>query len=77
MWTPIPEAERRIFTARRAEQGFRSQAHLDAFYAARDHEDSCTACQTPGPAMPLDDGQQPTMRRCAESLRLTTASWEV
>lgn len=70
----IPAADRRKFTPARRAQGFRSQAHLDAFYAHFDHIATCTECG-PGAPVELDDGLQPTLRECAEGLRLLAASF--
>lgn len=53
----------REFTPARKAQGFRSQAHLDAFYAAYDHAQTCPDCQ--GTAyVELFDGLQPVAVRC-------------
>ena len=62
----------RAFTAARQAQGFRSQAHLDAFYVAYDHVQGCGECGLPAPAMWLEGSAswQPTETRCAESRRL-------
>jgi hypothetical protein len=62
----------REFTTQRRAQGFRSQAHLDAWYRAYGHTQACPAgiCGTPGLAVPLDDGMQPTVRQCEEAVRL-------
>lgn len=61
----------RIFTRARQEQGFRSQAHLDAFYRSLDHVAGCEECQKPGPPFELADGSlQPTVNRCSEENRL-------
>ena len=60
----------RTFDAARREQGFRSQAELDAFFRYYDHTKECAECHKPGPAFPLDDGMQPTQHRCATALRL-------
>ncbi len=60
----------RVFNESRMEQGFRDQAHVDAFYAYTDHCHACPICQLPGAPMPLDDGMQPTMQRCDEAQRL-------
>jgi len=68
----------RRFTQARREQGFRSQAHLDAFYVAYDHKQACGECGQPGPAAWLegDASWQPTERECAEGRRLEVASWQ-
>jgi hypothetical protein len=70
----LPESTRRFDAARKA-QGFKPQAHLDAFFRAYDHTSSCPVCSRAGGHMPLDDGMQPVMGRCAEGLRLERASW--
>lgn len=67
----------RDFNETRRKQGFRSQAHLDAFYAHFDHTESCTACQQPGPGVLLDDGFQPTMNRCNVARELDRATQAV
>lgn len=62
--------------ARRA-QGFKSQAHLDAFYAAYDHRKACAECQSAGkPVETTDGGMQPTEERCPEGLRLERVEWD-
>lgn len=65
----------RVFNDARREQGFVSQAHLDAFFACRDHVAGCATCQSPGAPMPLDDGMQPTAAACAEEQQLLVASF--
>ncbi len=64
------EAQRRMFDAGRREQGFRDQAHLDAFYAYFDHTENCAECKKPGESVWIDDGWQPTCNRCEEANRL-------
>lgn len=59
----------RLFTQSRRDQGFKSQAHLDAFFAHYDHTKACGECG-PGRAVPLDDGMQPTFRECDAALSL-------
>lgn len=63
----------RTFTTERAAQGFRDQAHLDAFFAHHDHVKACPVCSRVGGAMPLDDGMQPFMDECPEGRRLFEA----
>jgi hypothetical protein len=64
----------RTFDAARKAQGFRSQAHLDAFYAYFDHTVSCCkACSALDGYAELDDGLQPTMGQCDEARRLDAA----
>lgn len=61
----------REFNTARQQQGFRSQAHLDAFYAYRDHMASCQhGCGKPGSGVWVDDGFQPTVFECEEGQRL-------
>ena len=60
----------RIFDAAREAQGFRSQAHLDAFFAYCDHTEGCPACKALDGHVLLDDGYQPTAGRCAVALAL-------
>lgn len=60
----------RVFDAGRKAQGFKSQAHLDAFYRAYDHSSSCAACKALDGYALLDDGYQPTSGRCPEGRRL-------
>ena len=63
----------RTFDAARKAQGFKSQAHLDAFFAAYDHNNSCTSCrQRDGHAL-LDDGYQPTVGSCSTHQALERA----
>ena len=64
----------RIFNQARKDQGFKSQTHLDAFYAHYDHTKACPECQKPGPGVWLDDGFQPTMNECEEGKRLSAIS---
>lgn len=63
----------RIFDAARQSQGFRSQAHLDAFFAHYDHTSSCNACAARDGYVALDDGMQPTMGQCDEARQLDAA----
>jgi hypothetical protein len=68
----------RQFNKLRAEQGFRDQAHLDAFYAYHDHvqagpETGC-GCGTPGPGYDAPDGWQPTINICPDGRALSEAS---
>lgn len=63
----------RTFNQQRKEQGFRSQAHLDAFYTYFDHTEACVECQKPGKGVLLDDGYQPTCNRCGIALELDRA----
>ena len=65
----MTDHERELTPERRA-QGFRSQAHLDAFFRGYDHSRQCPVCNTVAGFMPLDDGMQPVMGRCAEGRRL-------
>jgi len=59
----------RIFNEARAAQGFRSQEHLDAFYASFDHKRSgCPDCK-PGRAWLLNHWQ-PCIDLCDEGRRL-------
>lgn len=60
--------------ARRA-QGFKSQAHLDAWYVHYDHFNNCPGCNKPGPSVLTDDGWQGTVTECEEGLRLFRASF--
>jgi len=64
----------RTFDAARKAQGFKSQAHLDAFMRYFDHTQDCPECQKPGRGILLDDGFQPTMNRCAVALDLQRIS---
>jgi hypothetical protein len=67
----------RTLTEARKVQGFGSQEHLDAFYAAYDHVQACPECGQPGPAAWLegDASWQPTETRCGEANRLEQLSW--
>lgn len=60
----------RTFNAARLAQGFRSQAHLDAFFAVSVHVASCAECAARDGYVELDDGIQPTSGRCPEAQRL-------
>jgi len=53
----------RIFTESRKLQGFRSQGHLDAWFAAYDHANTCPDCQGTSYAE-CHDGLQPVSIRC-------------
>lgn len=64
----------RVFNAARQAQGFRSQAHLDAFYASYDHGKSCTDCQPSMFWMDGDASWQPCTIPCPEAQRLSRAS---
>lgn len=57
-------AATREFTPARQAQGFRSQAHLDAFYRHYDHTHACVDCGQPGPVYDAPDGPQPTVTVC-------------
>jgi len=67
----------RQFNEARKQQGFRSQAHLDAFYRHFDHTETCQECQKPGSGVLLDDGFQPTMNRCETARQLDRATQAV
>ena len=66
----------RIFGTDRAAQGFRSQAHLDAFLAYHDHTQACGECGQPGAATWLEGSAswQPTATVCPEGIRLQRIS---
>jgi hypothetical protein len=64
----------RTFDAARQAQGFKSAAHLAAFFAAFDHTTTCAACKERDGWVELDDGMQPTSGRCPEGLRLDAAT---
>lgn len=59
-----------VLNEARKAQGFTSQEQLDGFFRYYDHTKACTECQKPGPAMPLDDGMQPTENRCEKAQAL-------
>jgi len=63
----------RTFDTARQAQGFRSQAHLDSFFAAFDHAQGCADCKALDGYVLLDDGYQPTEGRCTEARRLDAA----
>jgi len=63
-------ANDREFTQARKEQGFKSQAQLDAFYAHYDHVKACEKCKALDSAVLLDDGWQPTVGECYEAKSL-------
>jgi hypothetical protein len=69
----------RVCNDARQAQGFRSQAHLDAFYAAYDHTKRCGPCNEPGPAMWLegDASWQPTVSRCTVGRELERTSFDI
>lgn len=60
----------RDFNEARRKQGFKSQEHLDAFYAAYDHQRGCPVCSTVSGSVWVVDGWQPTLGRCEEARRL-------
>ena len=60
----------RIFDAARQQQGFRSQAQLDAFYAYYDHVKTCPDCKALNGYVLLDDGYQPTGGECPQAKAL-------
>lgn len=62
----------RSFDAARKAQGFRSQDHLDAFFAYFDHTENCSDCKALDGHVLLDDGYQPTMGRCTVAIALDT-----
>ncbi len=62
----------RQFNTARRNQGFHSQAHLDAFFHYYDHTCTCAECQKPGVSVAFDDGYQPTMNRCDTARQLQT-----
>ncbi len=72
LYVRMEYVDERLFTSARRDQGFRSQAHLDAWYRYSDHVRSCEECQRPGEPMWLegDASWQPTHRSCAEADRL-------
>ena len=69
--------QNRRFTEARKAQGFRSQGHLDAFFAAYDHGKTCAECSQPGLSVWLegDASWQPTMGRCSAGRALDAASF--
>lgn len=75
--TGAPADPGRVWDAQRKAQGFRSQAHLDAFYVHVDHERACSECGQPGPAAWLegDASWQPTSAQCATGRALFIASY--
>ena len=75
-WTVVHDEDPRLYTLAREAQGFRSQAHLDAFYRSFDHGQTCEACQRPGPAAWVLDAWQPTRQQCPEGRRLFIESQE-
>lgn len=66
----------RNFNDARQAQGFRSQAHLDAFFAAFDHTESCADCKARDGFVALNDGMQPTSGRCDVASHLEAATTE-
>jgi hypothetical protein len=64
----------RTFNAMRREQGFKSQEHIDAFYAFMDHRKGCKACSSVAGYVWHADGEQPYEGRCEEGKRLDAAS---
>lgn len=74
----VPGDPARIFTPARMAQGFRDQAHLDAFYVYYDHVQAGRAagtsgcgCGQPGPATETTDGGvQPSETVCQQGMFL-------
>lgn len=66
----------RTFDAGRKEQGFKSQAHLDAFFAHYDHTKRCAACASLNSHVLLDDGWQPTQGQCDIAKTLDRELWK-
>ncbi len=60
----------RHFNQGRKEQGFRSQAHLDAFFASFDHAAGCPVCSKVAGHVELSDGLQPYMGQCDDGREL-------
>lgn len=61
----------RTLTQDRVLQGFKSQDHLDAFYAYFDHSHGgCDECGSKPCGMWFDDGYQPGHYLCPEGKRL-------
>lgn len=61
----------RVFTIARHEQGFASQAHLDAFFLAYDHGRTCPECQREGSVwLEGSASWQPVKVLCPEGRRL-------
>lgn len=62
----------RCFDAQRQADGFRSQAHLDAFYRYYDHATACSECGQPGEPTWLNSAAswQPTVTHCPTGHRL-------
>ena len=71
----MSRAHGRELTAERREQGFKSQKHLDSFYAAFDHTSTCPVCSKIGGYAPYDDGMQPYMDRCDTGRELESKSF--
>jgi hypothetical protein len=72
--TPGQCASPRAFTPARHAQGFKDQAHLDAFYAYLDHKAACGTCGQPGPGCDAPDGWQPSEQICEDGRALLNAS---
>ena len=66
----------RLLTIERKSQGFKSQDHLDAFYAAFDHTSTCPVCSRVSGYVPYDDGLQPVMGRCDTGRQLEAVSFK-
>lgn len=60
----------RTFNQSRKEQGFKNQAHLDAFFRAYDHDKECPVCSKIAGYGQVDDGVQPYMGQCSTGLKL-------
>jgi hypothetical protein len=55
---------------------FKSQAHLDAFYASYDHGKTCAECQRESSVwLEGDASWQPVRLQCDEGKRLNVASF--
>lgn len=65
----------RDFNQARKDQGFASQAHLDAFYATVDHKAGCAECQRPTWYWNGGDASwQPATAQCETGAALSCAA---
>jgi len=71
----IPYSDSRTLDEGRKRQGFKSQAHLDAFFVSLEHKRGCAVCSSIGGAVPLDDGMQPYFDQCELGRKLELASF--
>ena len=66
----MTETYGRQFNQARKQQGFKSQAQLDAFFAHLDHTNNCPDCKALDGGVWLNDGYQLTVGQCPVAKQL-------